>query len=244
MSDDRTTRLDDVDTGEVYERVRQSFLAVVADLTAEQWATMVPATPAWSIHDAVSHVVGIAAGLNALEFPESDDVGGERWARHQVEARRGHTFAELRSEWDREAPTFEAGLRDFGYEFGSHFVADLHAHYHDVRRALRLAPDRDPAAVRVALDHYLLFVHESLIERDWGSIEIVADGVIRAVGVGPTRARVTADEFDLLRSCSARRTRREVAALDWSGDVAAVLAVLDTIYTGGYRFPDDGERHV
>ena len=179
--------MSDVDTGEVYELVRQSFLATVADLSSDQWATMVPATPAWSVHDALSHVVGIAAGLNALEFPESDDVGGERWAQHQVDIRRGRTFTELRSEWDREAPTFEEGLRDFGYEFGSHFVADLHAHYHDVRSALRLSPDPDPATVRVALDHYLLFVHESLVEREWGSIEVIADGVIRTVGIGPTR---------------------------------------------------------
>ncbi len=47
--------------------------------------------------------------------------------------------------WDREAPTFERGLRELGYEIGSHYVADLLIHLVDVRAALDLPiePGRD-----------------------------------------------------------------------------------------------------
>lgn len=43
----------------------------------------------------------------------------------QVQSRRNDTVADLADEWDREAPTFEEGLRVLGYKIGSHYVADL-----------------------------------------------------------------------------------------------------------------------
>ena len=39
---------------------------------------VVPATPAWTVHDVLAHVIGLAADLNAQRFPE--DEGGVAWS--------------------------------------------------------------------------------------------------------------------------------------------------------------------
>ena len=125
----------------MYERVRQEFVTTVSALSEVELGVRVPATPAWSVRDVLGHVVGLAADLDALRFPSADD-DGTAWTAVQVRRGRDRTLSELLGEWDVQAPTFEAGLRAFGYEFGSHFVADVHAHYQDVRGALSFAPRR------------------------------------------------------------------------------------------------------
>jgi hypothetical protein len=63
----------DVDCGELYERERQRFLELEQSCDAAARSTMVPATPAWSVHDVLSHVVGIAVDLNAGNFGSGGD---------------------------------------------------------------------------------------------------------------------------------------------------------------------------
>ena len=38
---------------------------------------------------------------------------------------RAGTIEDIIAAWDHEAPTFEDGLRLFGYQVGNHFVGDL-----------------------------------------------------------------------------------------------------------------------
>ena len=121
----------DVDCGEIYERARRELIGLLQSYPAEQLATLVPATPAWSVHDVVSHLVGITADLNAQAFDDDSD----RWTAAQVASRANCSLSELAAEWDREAPLFEDGLRVFGYDLGSHFVGDLLQHVGDVRHA-------------------------------------------------------------------------------------------------------------
>ena len=142
----------------------------------------VPATPAWSVRDVLAHVVGLAADLNAQRFPAADDASGRAWTDGQVARGRGGSIADLAAEWDREAPTFEEGLRAFGYEMGSHFVADLHAHYQDVRGALGEPAETDDVTVRVALDHYLGFMNQMLGDAEWGTLEVDAAGESAQLG--------------------------------------------------------------
>ena len=238
VDDGRSAREASVDTGALYERVRRDFVAVVEALPDEQLDRRVLATPAWAGRDGLAHVVGLAADLNAQRFPEPDDVGGVAWADHQVELRRTWTVVELTAEWEREAATFEDGLRAFGYEFGSHFVADVHAHQQDVRNTVGLPPDNDELTVAVALDHYLGFIDELLADAKWGALEVVAGTEVRQLGASEGHcARVRAAPFELLRAFSARRSVRQVLALDWDGDVHGLLALLQAGFGGGYSFP-------
>ncbi len=223
----------------MYERVRQEFVTTVSALSELELAVQVPATPAWSVRDVLAHVVGLAGDFNAQRFPSADDEGGTAWTAVQVQSGRARTLAELLDEWEREAPTFEAGLRAFGYEFGSHFVADVHAHYQDVRGALSFAPDVDDLTVRVALDHYLGFLDQLLAASGWGVLEVVAGAEVSRLGVaGLHRARLRGEPFEVLRVVSARRSAHQIRGLDWNGDLEALLTFLQNLLGGGYSLPE------
>jgi hypothetical protein len=191
------------------------------------------------VGDVLAHVVGLATDLNAQRFPDGDDIGGTAWTTRQVESRRAVPIADIVAEWDREAPVFEDGLRLFGYEEGSHFVADLHAHHQDVRGALGLSRDEDPITVAVALDHYLGFMDSMLRAGQWGTLDVSAAGEPRTLGgPGKHHAHVTGSGFEVLRTFSARRSERQVRRLHWEGDLDSLLSVLsDQFSGGGYSLP-------
>jgi hypothetical protein len=87
-----------VDCGELYDGKRHELVDLMRSLGDEDLATMVPATPAWSVSDVLSHVVGITADLNAQRF---DVVDPDEWTARQVRERQGRSVDELAQEWDR-----------------------------------------------------------------------------------------------------------------------------------------------
>lgn len=226
------------DAGAIYESVRKGFVDLLTSQPRVVDLRPVPATPAWTVHDVFAHVVGIAADLNAARFPDPDDAGGEAFAAAQVASRRHRSFDDLVAEWGSEAPAFEDGLRMFGYEVGSHFVGDLVTHLHDVREALGLPPDPDPAAVGVALDHYLGFVGERLTQLG-GAVRVVTEERDVVLGTGAEVAALRAAAFEVLRCLSARRSLRHLRSLQWDGDGDTAVALLARVYEAGYAFPDD-----
>jgi hypothetical protein len=107
------------------------------------------------------------------------------------------------AEWDREAASFENGLQSFGYEAGSHLVADLHAHLQDVRGTTGVLRDADEVTVRVALDHYLGFADEMVTDARWGTLEVVAGTEARTLGAhGPHHARLRAQPSRCFGPCA------------------------------------------
>jgi uncharacterized protein (TIGR03083 family) len=225
----------DVDPAELYDAERRRLVAFSGALTEAQLATTVPATPEWRVRDVLAHVVGITFDLNRSRF---DAASPEEWTQRQVDERREATVADLVAEWDHEAPTFEDGLRLFGYELGSHYVADLHAHLQDVRSALRRPPARDERTVLVALDFFLGSVDEDLRAAHAGAVELRTGREVHVAGDLPVRATVTAEPFDLLRTLSARRSAAQIRALDWDGDVDAVLEHLGRYPLPQHDLPD------
>ncbi|MGH9274113.1 MAG: maleylpyruvate isomerase N-terminal domain-containing protein [Acidimicrobiales bacterium] len=209
-----------VDCGLLYEQTRLEMATLFMQLDADQLGTTVPATPDWRVRDVLAHVVGITSDLNRSRF---DVTTPEAWTQRQVDERRDATIAEIVVEWDHEAPTFEDGLRLFGYEMGSHYVADLHAHLQDARSALGRAPARDELTVLVALDFFLGSLDEDLRGAGPGAVELRAGSETHVAGDPPVRATLSADPFVILRALSARRSRAQIRALDWDGDVDAVL---------------------
>jgi uncharacterized protein (TIGR03083 family) len=210
-----------VDCGRLYGEKRLELMALVRSLTADERATMVPATPAWSVQDVVAHVVGIAADLNALRFGGDDDP--DAWTAAQVSTRRGRSVAELDDEWEREAVRFEEGLRLLGYETGSHFVGDLLQHSQDVRAALGRDRLDDDEALAVGLDHYLDTFHTTLTTAAAGSVVVSVEGETWTLGAGPEVASLATSRFELFRTLGGRRSAAQVAALAWSGSPEAVL---------------------
>lgn len=214
----------EVDCGALYEEKRRDFVALARSLSPEQLAMTVPATPLWSVQDVMAHVIGITADLNAQEFWH---VGGpDAWTAAQVQSRRGQPVDELVDEWDAEAPQFVEGLRILGYEIGSHYVGDLLLHLIDVQHALELPVRRNEPAVVVSLDFYVSSFEEALEGVGVGAVEITAGHDTWTVGFGDVVARIRGDAFDLLRALGGRRTEDQIRAMDWEGDIDAVLSVV------------------
>lgn len=87
-----------VDCGALYRAKRRELMALARTLADDQLGIVVPATPAWSVRDVVSHVVGITADLNALRFGPGD---ADAWTAEQVRTRRNNTIDELDGEWEK-----------------------------------------------------------------------------------------------------------------------------------------------
>lgn len=206
-----------------YETLRRELVDLVRDATEAERATRVPATPAWSVRDVVAHVVGITEDLNHLDFGAGD---GDAWTRAQVERHRDQPIAAVLAAWDRQAPTFESGLRIFGYDLGSHYVGDLLVHLTDVRTALGLGPPPDDVTLRIALDFYLDSLDEALRSQSAGALEVRTASERRVVGAGEPAAALRASPFEVLRACAGRRTRAEIDAYEWDGDRARFVSRL------------------
>jgi uncharacterized protein (TIGR03083 family) len=224
----------DVDPAALYRAERQAFASFLRERTAAEIATVVPATPAWNVHDVLAHVVGIAADLNAQRFDPDSDA----WTDEQTRSRRLHSIDDLVAEWDREGPPFESGLRVFGYQFGAHFLADLVQHVSDVHAALGRPPARDDLAIGVALDFLLASFEETLEQNHAGAVEVHVDGEHWRLGAGPVRASVTAARFELFRTLGGRRTLTEVCALSWTGDVDAIVGLVSRYPPPTHTLPE------
>ena len=208
------------DCGAAYETLRQDLIALVRGLDPAERARTVPATPALTVRDVLGHVTGLTEDLNHGNFDGSD---ADAWTRHQVERHRDEPLDATIAAWDAEAPTFERGLRELGYEIGSHFVGDLLIHVVDVRAALDLPIDVDAPPVWIALDFYLESLGQDLADAHVGALAIETGIETRVVGPGDVAASVTTEPFEMLRACAGRRTADAIAAYRWSGDIDAFI---------------------
>ena len=234
MTDRSTT----VDAGLVYEQIRGAFRSAIMGLGPDQLHATVAATPEWTVLHVLAHVTGLTTDLNAQHFPAPDDLGGVAWTQQQIADRVEQTAAEIIEEWNIEGPAFATGLTLFGYEFGSHFVADLFTHYQDVRGAIGLPPESNALWIAVSLDHYSTFIDEILTASGWGMLELVADDETRSFGpANAAHARLHTTPFEALRAFSARRSATQLRSLDWHGDVGGVLNALQAGFEGGYALP-------
>ncbi len=212
-----------VDCGGLYDGKRHELVDLMRSLSDADLVSMVPATPAWSVRDVLSHVVGIAADLNAQRF---DVVDPDAWTARQVSERRDRSVDELGEEWEREAPQFEEGLRLLGYEIGSHYVGDLLQHTADVRHALGLEILADDEALAVGLDFYLIEFDRELTSAQRGTVVVAVPGEEWALGAGPVVGSLRASRFEAFRALGGRRTESQIRAMDWSTDIDALLPVI------------------
>ena len=235
----RHERESTIDCGERYLALHRTFCEVARGLAPADLTVQVPATPAWRVRDVFAHVSGLVAALNAARLPGEE--GPDAWGAAQVEARRSLPVEDVLSEWEREAPAFADGLRLFGYEWGSHFFADLLVHLHDVQAALGHAPHLDPLDLAIALDHYTAFFHEALAaSAGWGALVIRAGGEEWVVGDGQPRLTMDGAAFDVLRCLCGRRSQRQMAAL-CTGDLHGFVQFLIDAWQVGYSVPVDDQ---
>ncbi|HNJ97303.1 MAG TPA: maleylpyruvate isomerase N-terminal domain-containing protein [Ilumatobacteraceae bacterium] len=232
-----------VDCGEQYLVLHSECCRLVRSLSAEELAAQVPATPEWRVRDVFGHVGGLVADLNAGRLP--GDEGPDAWGAAQVAARGALPIESVLEEWEREAPTFADGLRLFGYEWGSHFFADLLVHLHDVQAALGRSPHDEPLHLAIALDHYTAFIAEALAATpQWGSV-VVRVGANAwteewPIGVGQVRVTIDGAAGEVLRCLCARRSVRQMGRV-MTGDLNGFVEFLTGAWQVGYSVPSEDQ---
>ncbi len=194
---------------DAYDRVRG--LALQAGDDGLQ--VMVPATPAWTARDLLSHVIGLDHDVVAGHEPDDHNEG---WTSVQVEDRRGARVDDLLAEWAADHDAVVAHLAADPRALG-----DLVIHEQDLRGALAVPGARDSDGV--------VAVRESLARRfgkavaDRAPVRLESATWTWQSHDGEPGVVLQADAFDLFRALTSRRTAEELRSWVLDGDVEPYL---------------------
>ncbi len=167
-----------------------------------------PATPGWTVHDVLAHLVGVT---DDVVNGRLEGVATEPWTAAQVEARRGVPTGALVDEWDANAERFESLLGGAPMEIAGQALFDAATHEHDIRCALGRPGARDSDALALAWE-WLLATRPTTSAP---TIRFVTEGGDEVVGEGEPVATVKASRFEILRATTGRRSASEIESYGW-----------------------------
>jgi hypothetical protein len=210
------------EVGEAYRGVRLRVTALVTGADAATLDAVAPATPEWTVHDVLAHLVGVSTDIVSGNL---DGVGSDPWAAAQVERSRDRTRTDLLAEWGEHGPVVEEMAAQFGRAAGQ-LLSYATTHEHDVRGALGAAGARDSDAVRLTFGFVGLSLGEQLDADGIGAVTVHHGDTIDTIGSGARVASLRIDDFEHVRALTGRRSVEQMAAYDWDGDFAPEQLVL------------------
>lgn len=205
-----------------YRAARERMSALIDATATDRRRHVVQACPAWSVHDLISHVTGIAVDLAAGNAPTGD---AQPWVDRQVDERRGRTTDDVIAEWTRASTSFESMIAASPKAFWG-LVYDLVVHEFDLRQALGDRNGREAEAVAVAAELGLRLVKGDLRKSGLGAVVVDMAGERIRVGDGDVELVLRTTPFECLRLLGSRRTRSELEAADFDGDLGRYLDAL------------------
>lgn len=213
-----------------YRNTRARVHSLIAGLADHQLRAPVPATPDWTVHDLLAHLAGGAADAVAGRL---DGAPGTEWTARHVAERRNRPIGELLDEWEAVGPVVEAHLASQPFT-GANSAADALCHEADLHEALGLP--------RPGRDHWQPFL-DAMGHLPGRGLRDTATLLIRDElgqqwrgGSGESVITLHADGYELFRGLFSRRSRRQIAAWDWSAAPTAQL--MDDFGVFGYRDDD------
>ncbi len=210
------------EVGDAYRGVRLRVSTLVTGADVATLDRVAPATPDWTVHDVLAHLVGVATDIVSGNL---DGVGSDPWAAAQVERSRERTCGELLAEWDEHGPVVDEMAAQFGRAAGQ-LLSDATTHEHDVRGALGAAGARDSDAVVLSFGFVGLSLGEQLNAAGVGAITVHHGDVTDTLGSGEAVASLRIDDFEFVRALTGRRSVEQIAAYDWDGGFAPEHLVL------------------
>jgi uncharacterized protein (TIGR03083 family) len=196
---------------------RITGLMTTADDSAK--STAVAACPGWSVRDVVTHLAAVAEDWvrGRLAGPPTDEETAAQIARFA-----GDDLVEVVAAWTTAAADLDEMAETDGVEPP---IGDIISHEHDVRAALGLPGARDSAALWYSSDRLLRILRTPVPLR-----VSVEDGHYSTGPNGRAEITLRTTRFEALRWRTGRRSRAQLAAMDWSGDPTPVL---DHLYMFG-----------
>ena len=196
----------------MYRETRERLTALVAGLGGAALGTPVPACPGWTVADVIGHLAAIPKDALAgrLTGPPSEEETAA-----QVDRFRGRPMAQTLAGWTELAPRFEEIVAAFKV---SPAVIDVASHEQDIRGAVGRPGARDTEAIREMSGWLLARLRPPVRLR-----VAVEDTRIQVGPDGEPVLGLTTTWYEAFRWRMGRRSRGQLAALDWSGDPAPVL---------------------
>jgi uncharacterized protein (TIGR03083 family) len=209
---------------------------------------IVPLNPAWRVRDVIAHEVGVSEEALVGYIPDAEDPKRrpdearlrDEWTQAQVVRRHDVSVQMMLDEWDvlatnltplLNAPALPAG---FVPQVRTAPPLDVGCHLHDLRHALGQPGDRDAPTTRVAFAIARGWLNLRLGAAQLPALRLRAPDREWVIGHGPAEATLEADEFELFRALTGRRSRDQVLAMSWDVDPKIYLDTLSP-----YPFPDN-----
>jgi uncharacterized protein (TIGR03083 family) len=203
----------------LYQETRKRITALVTGSDSAVGSTAVPACPGWTVRDVVAHMTAVAEDWvdGRLAGPPTDEETAAHIARFG-----GHDVADLLTVWTEAAAGLDHMAETIGLEPP---LGDVACHEHDIRSAIGRPGARDSAAVRWTSDQLLVNLRTQVPLR-----VTVEDAEYRSGPDDGAEILLRTTRFEALRWRTGRRSRAQLAAMDWSGDPTPVL---DQLYLFG-----------
>jgi uncharacterized protein (TIGR03083 family) len=203
----------------LYQETRQRITALVTALDEQALSTAVAACPDWSVRDVVAHVTAVAE-----DWVSGRLVGPPTAAQTAAQVARfdGRDVVEILAAWADTTTQLDRMAEIDGAEPP---LGDVVSHEHDIRGAIGRPDARDCAAVWYSSDRLLHMLQTPVPLR-----VTVEDGQYLSGLDADARIQLRTTRFDALRWRTGRRSRAQLAAMNWSADPAPVL---DHLYMFG-----------
>ena len=205
-------RAADPDLGRLYHDTRERLVVLLSQLNEAALATRVPACPAWLVRDVVAHLCAVNQDVLA---GRQTRINTDAETAAQVARFRNHGMARILAAWQDVAPQFEQFVRA---RKAWTAVIDIASHEQDIRAAVGRPGGRDTEVIWHSSDWLLTRLRPPV-----ALIVAVEDAQYRAGPPDGTPLRLATSRFEAFRWRMGRRSRAQLAALDWSGDPSPVL---------------------
>ena len=211
---------DPVLTARLYQETRERISELVTGLDEDAaLSTAVAACPGWSVRDVVAHVAAVADDWadGCRSGPPTDEETAAQIARFG-----GHDMADILAAWTDAAARLDRMAETAGV---APPLGDITSHEHDVRGAIGRPGARDSTAVWWTSDRLLTNLRTPMPLH-----VMVEDAQYRSGPDDGAEIRLRTTRFEALRWRTGRRSRGQLAAMDWSGDPTPLL---DHLYMFG-----------
>ena len=197
---------------QLYGQTQARVVALVVELDEQQVVAPVPACPGWRVRDVVAHLTAVGEDVleGRLTGPPSDEQTAAQVARF-----RDGPLSEVLARWRELTPQFGEAIDAFGVWPA---VLDVATHEHDIRGAIGAPGARETEVVRLGSDRLLAWMQPPVALR----VEVEDE----AYDLGPEEEPaivLRTERFEALRWRMGRRSRAQLAGLDWTGDPTPLL---------------------
>jgi len=201
---------------ELYGHTQARVVALVVELDEGQLEAPVPACPGWRVRDVVGHMVAVGEDVleGRLTGPPTDEQTAAQVARFA-----DRPLAEVLARWRELGPQFGEAIDAFTVWPA---VLDVATHEHDIRGAVGAPGARETEVVRLGADRLLTWMRPPVplrVEVEDETYDLGPEGG----AAGEAAIVLRTGRFEALRWRMGRRSRAQLAGLDWAGDPAPVL---------------------